>query len=380
LCLCGVENSLRPLWLGSVLMGYYYQKDISGCSVVGIMNESGKKFSGEEVIKAISPLRERASGLGGGFAGYGIYPEFSDYYAFHLLFESDRAKELTEEYLQKSYTIEKDEPIPTRVIATVESKSKLWRYFLKVNEEYMNEEDFVVETVMKVNAEIEGAFVISSGKNMGIFKGVGFPRDIGIFYRLEEYQGYIWTGHGRFPTNSVGWWGGAHPFGLLDWSVVHNGEISSYGINKRYLENFGYRCTLFTDTEVITYLFDLLARRHGLSFEMVAKVLAAPFWAEIDRNGDELARAIRITYAGALANGPFSIVVGHKGGMLGLNDRGLNDRVKLRPLVAGRKGDMLYLSSEECGIREVCSSPDKLWSPKAGEPVIGRLKKVTRNL
>ena len=52
-------------------MSYYYQKDISGCSVVGIMNESGERFSGEEVIKAISPLRERASGLGGGFAGYG---------------------------------------------------------------------------------------------------------------------------------------------------------------------------------------------------------------------------------------------------------------------------------------------------------------------
>ena len=24
-----------------------------------------------------------------------------------------------------------------------------------------------------------------------------------------------------------GWWGGAHPFALLDYSVVHNGEISS---------------------------------------------------------------------------------------------------------------------------------------------------------
>jgi len=46
----------------------------------------------------------------------------------------------------------------------------------------------------------------------------------------------------------------------------------------------------------------------------------------------------------------------------------------LRPLIAGRKGDMLYLASEECGIREVCSSPDRIWSPKAGEVVIGQLK------
>jgi glutamate synthase domain-containing protein 1 len=350
-------------------MSLYYQKEISGCSVVGIMNESGQRFSGKWIMKAISPLRERANGLGAGFAGYGIYPEFPDHYAFHLLLESDRAKQLTEEYLQTSYEIEKDEPIPTRPVATVKTKSMLWRYFLKVKEEKANEEDFVVETVMKINVEIQGVFVISSGKNMGIFKGVGFPEEIGGFYCLEEYEGYIWTGHGRFPTNSVGWWGGAHPFGLLDWSVVHNGEISSYGINKRYLEDYGYRCTLFTDTEVMAYLFDLLVRRHGLSFEIAAKVMAAPFWEEIDRNGDELARAIRITYGGALVNGPFSVIVGCSQGMVGLNDR-----IKLRPLVAGRKGDMLYLSSEECGIREVCPDPDRIWSPKAGEPVVGHLR------
>ena len=355
-------------------MSYYYKKEISGCSVAGMMDESGKRFSGELVVKAIFPLRERSNGLGGGFAGYGIYPEFPDHYAFHMLLESDKAKQLTEEYLRRSYEIEKDEPIPTRPVATVESKSKLWRYFLKVEEERVNEEDFVVETVMAINAGVEGAFVVSSGKNMGIFKGVGYPREIGIFYRLEEYQGYVWTAHGRFPTNSVGWWGGAHPFGLLDWSVVHNGEVSSYGINKRYLEDFGYQCTLFTDTEVMTYLFDLLVRRHGLNFEIVAKVLAAPFWEEIDRNKDEVARAIRVIYGGALVNGPFSVIVGHRGGMVGLSDR-----VKLRPLIAARKGDMLYLSSEECGIREVCPSPDDLWSPKAGEPVIGQLKTLVKS-
>ena len=141
---------------------------------------------------------------------------------------------------------------------------------------------------------------------MGIFKGVGYPEDIGRFYKLEEYEGYIWTSHGRFPTNSVGWWGGAHPFGILDWSVIHNGEISSYGINKRYLEHFGYYCTLSTDTEVLSYLFDLLARKHQLSFEIVAKILAAPFWEDIERlpeNEQQFYIALRTIYASALVNG-----------------------------------------------------------------------------
>jgi len=38
--------------------------------------------------------------------------------------------------------------------------------------------------------------------------------------------------------------GGAHPFNLLNWSVVHNGEITSYGTNRRYIESYGYKCTM----------------------------------------------------------------------------------------------------------------------------------------
>ena len=355
-----------------------YEKGISGCSVAGIMSEEGRKFSGELIIKSISVMRERANGLGGGFAAYGIYPEFSHLHTFHLIFENNRAKQLTEEYLKENYLIEKDEPIPTRAQGSIKYPPGLWRYFLKFKkkreegEAGCTEEDKVVKTVMEVNTKVEGAFVVSSGKNMGIFKGVGYPEDVGRFYRLEEYEGYIWTAHGRFPTNTIGWWGGAHPFGLLDWSVVHNGEISSYGINKRYLSNFDYHCRLFTDTEAITYLFDLLVRKHKLSLEMASLALAAPLWDTIERFPDNLksiARAIRLVYGSALLNGPFSIIVGHRRGMLGLVDR-----IKLRPLVAARSGDMLYISSEESGINEVSSSLDKTWQAKAGVPIIGKLK------
>ncbi len=31
-------------------------------------------------------MHVRGNGLGGGFAAYGIYPHYSDYYAFHLMF------------------------------------------------------------------------------------------------------------------------------------------------------------------------------------------------------------------------------------------------------------------------------------------------------
>ena len=49
---------------------------------------------------------------------------------------------------------------------------------------------------------------------------------------------------------------------------------------------FGYRCTLQTDTEVITYLFDYLVRKKGLALEESAAVVAAPFWEAIESDRD----------------------------------------------------------------------------------------------
>lgn len=43
---------------------------------------------------------------------------------------------------------------------------------------------------------------------------------------------------------------------------------------------------------------------------------------------------------------------------------GINDRVKLRPLVAAKKDDFLYIASEEAAIRVVCKNLDKVWMPK----------------
>ena len=237
----------------------------------------------------------------------------------------------------------------------------------------IDEKEFVARTVMKINTEMKGAYVFSSGKNMGTFKAVGFPEDVGRFYRLEEYSGYCWTAHGRYPTNTPGWWGGAHPFTLLDFSVVHNGEISSYDANRRYIEMFGYKCTLQTDTEVITYILDYLVRRQGLSLEEAADVIAAPFWSGIDGIADECERQkltyLRTVFPSLLVTGPFSIVLGFDGGLMALNDR-----LKLRSMVVGEKGDMVYIASEEAAIRAMEPGAENIRAPKGGEPVVVRVK------
>jgi len=127
---------------------------------------------------------------------------------------------------------------------------------------------------------------------------------------------------------------------------------------------------MFTDTEVVAYLFDLLIRRHGLSIETAVKALAPPFWDEIDRmpgREQEIMRAIRLTYGPALMNGPFAIVVANHDSMVGFTDR-----IKLRPLVSGESGARLYISSEEAAIRTLDPGVGDITMPRAGEPIIGR--------
>ncbi len=347
-------------------------RDISGCGLSGVISRKRALIPGEVIVRSISHMKERGNGLGAGYAGYGIYPQFPDEYAFHIMYDTEFARRETEEFIRARFHLIHYEEIPTRRTPYITDSPMLWRYFLKPIEppdgEGFVEEDYVMRAVMDINSRIDGAYVFSSGKNMGAFKGVGEPDDIAEFYRIDEYQAYLWTAHTRFPTNTPGWWGGAHPFTLLDWAVVHNGEISSYGTNRRYLEMFGYRCTLRTDTEVVAYLIDLLVRRHGLPLRIAAHALASPFWKDIDRMPDNLRgffTALRMVYGAALLNGPFAILISWNGGLMGLNDR-----IKLRPLVAAVKGDKVYMASEESAIREMCPSPDRVWAPKAGDPVI----------
>lgn len=348
----------------------------SGCAIAAIMDRSGARHDGADIMRSIALMHDRSNGLGGGFAAYGIYPDYEELYAFHIMYESTEAREKTETYLNTYFMSEKQERIPTESVPSIKDAPDVWRYFvsphpIRLSMSGLDEAEYTMQHVFRINGCIDGAFVSSSGKNMGAFKGVGYPEEIGEFYRLQDYKAWAWTAHGRFPTNTPGWWGGAHPFTLLNWSVVHNGEISSYDANKRYVEQFGYDCDLQTDTEVITYLFDLLVRKHGLSCEMAAHVMTATLWEGIDRLPEDEAAfetALRVVYGSALVNGPFSIIVGSHQGLLALNDR-----LKLRALMTAEKGDMVYMASEQAAIEIVCPDAENMRAVEGGVPMMVRL-------
>ena len=351
----------------------------SGCAIAGIFHKKGGKIGGDTIIRAMEPMHDRSNGLGGGFAGYGIYPDFADCYAFHMFYDNESARDDCEHYLKRFFDIHSMSVMPTRPMREITDPPIIWRYFVtpkawRCQEEAMDEDAFTAAHVLHVNVNIPGAFSFSSGKNMGVFKGGGYPEDMGRFFRLEEYAATCWTAHGRYPTNTPGWWGGAHPFALLDYSVVHNGELSSYDANRRFIEMFGYKCTLLTDTEVITYIFDWLNRKQQLSLEDIASIIAAPFWSEIDeiekKDPEKAAKLkyFRNAFSSLLITGPFTIILGYTGGIMALNDR-----LKLRSMVVAEKKDMVYIASEECAIRAICPDVEKVWSPRGGEPVIVEL-------
>lgn len=350
----------------------------SGCAIAAVIAKDGERMSGRPIIEAMMPMHDRSNGLGGGFAAYGIYPEYKDLYALHFFFEECTTRKNCEVFLKERFEIVKSEIIPTKKIPSITDEPIIWRYFVAplrsvLDSMQLDEKEFVVRTVMKINTEMPGAYVFSSGKNMGTFKAVGFPEDVGEFYRLDEYEGYSWTAHGRYPTNTPGWWGGAHPFTLLDYSIVHNGEISSYDANRRYIEMFGYKCNLQTDTEVITYIFDYLVRVQGLTLEEATSVVASPFWSTIANKTDiedkEKHTYLRTLFPSLLVTGPFSIVLGYNGGLMALNDR-----LKLRSMVVGEKNNKIYIASEEAAIRVMEPNVENIWAPAGGEPVIVNVK------
>ncbi len=69
----------------------------------------------------------------------------------------------------------------------------------------------------------EGRLCVLQRKKHGCVQGVGFPEDVAAFYRLES-TGAIPGRRTAVSHQHPRLVGGAHPFTLLDYSVVHNGK------------------------------------------------------------------------------------------------------------------------------------------------------------
>lgn len=169
----------------------------SGCAIAAVLSREGRLMTGETIIESMKPMHDRSNGLGGGFAAYGIYPEYRDFFALHLFLEDRAARKNCEAFLRETMEIVREERIPTRKTPAITDEPLIWRFFVTplrsvLASMQIDEEECVARTVMAINTQMKGVYVFSSGKNMGVFKAVGFPEDVGHFYRLEDYAAYSW--------------------------------------------------------------------------------------------------------------------------------------------------------------------------------------------
>ena len=102
-------------------MNHHYVKDISGCGLSGVINKEGKRIPGSIITKSIANQHDRGNGLGGGFAAYGIYPDYKELYALHIMFDHETAKKKTESYLSEKMAVHHQEKIPIRPTEKVKS-------------------------------------------------------------------------------------------------------------------------------------------------------------------------------------------------------------------------------------------------------------------
>ena len=116
-----------------------------------------------------------------------------------------------------------DEEIPHRDESTVSDPPLIWRYFVlperQGEEANLSDEDYVVNMIMWVNTKIENAHVFSSGKNMGCFKGVGYPEEIGEYFMLDKlYRLTPGQRTAAFPQTPRP--GGAEPIPSASWILL----------------------------------------------------------------------------------------------------------------------------------------------------------------
>ena len=81
----------------------------SGCAIAAVISRDGKRMSGKMICEAMKPMHDRSNGLGGGFAAYGIYPEYKDCYALHLFFNERATRKNCEVFLKERFEIVKSE-------------------------------------------------------------------------------------------------------------------------------------------------------------------------------------------------------------------------------------------------------------------------------
>ena len=182
---------------------------------------------------------------------------------------------------------------------------------------------------------VPGAWVLSQGQSIEIFKGVGDPAAIVERLGLTARTGTHAIGHTRMATESAVTVAGSHPFSTGDDTcLVHNGSLSNHNRLREQLARHGERFQTDNDSEV-----------------------AAAYLASRLRAGD--------TLQGALENGLkdldgfYTFVVGTRDGFAVIRDP-----IACKPAVIAETDDWVAMASEYRAISPLPGAEHAtIWEP-----------------
>jgi glutamate synthase domain-containing protein 1 len=182
---------------------------------------------------------------------------------------------------------------------------------------------------------VGGVTVVSQGRSIEIFKGIGDPDAIASRLKLAELTGTHAIGHTRMATESAVTIAGSHPFSTgNDTCLVHNGSLSNHNRLRQRLERHGERFQTDNDSEV-----------------------AAGYLAWRMREGDTLKQALE--HALDDLDGFYTFVVGTHDGFAVLRDP-----IACKPAVMAETDDWVAFGSE---FRALSALPGidgaRIWEP-----------------
>ena len=181
--------------------------------------------------------------------------------------------------------------------------------------------------------------VLSVGRAIEVFKGIGEPDDVAGRFGLASRTGTHAIGHTRMATESAVTTAGSHPFSTgADTCLVHNGSLSNHNRLRLTLEAAGERFQTENDSEV-----------------------AAGYLACRMRTGDGLDAALKAALRDL--DGFYTFAIGSADGFAVLRDP-----IACKPAVMAETDDWVAMASE---FRALARLPDvahaQVWEPKPAE-------------
>ena len=318
-----------------------------GCGVLGFA--ASVPIAGRHLETASRQMHNRGNGKGGGLAAAGLDPAqmgvspevLRSHYLIQVAYLDRGARaEVERECLLGRFDVAASHPVATlddhRAAGGLEVRPPdVVRYFARVKPEVLAhfaehnglrhlparrvEDEYVYQNTFRLNQRYyaslgdKRAFVLCHGRDLLVFKIVGYAEQAAAYYRLDDLTAHVWISHQRYPTKGRVWHpGGAHPFIGVNEALVHNGDFANYHRVTEYLSQRNIVPLFLTDTEVSVLLFDLWDRVYGYPMEALLEALAPTTERDFDvlpPDKQALYRAIQQTHLQGSPDGPWFFIV-----------------------------------------------------------------------